>query len=295
MCGGAREPASQPVGKPGLSPRVRGSLRYVACSWPWYRSIPACAGEPSMPEMRLTMHPVYPRVCGGARRGRFAAGTGSGLSPRVRGSLMPKETRKEEGGSIPACAGEPRCVPRAALPRGVYPRVCGGAELDAAGADGPRGLSPRVRGSRLHRRFRARDYRSIPACAGEPHWRNDCGFVVRVYPRVCGGATIRIDAEDLEKGLSPRVRGSRSMGVAIVRRNGSIPACAGEPTAGGPGGKSGRVYPRVCGGATIRSTHCGPSKGLSPRVRGSRSVAGQHARHRGSIPACAGEPPTWTR
>ena len=248
---------------------------------PGIGSIPACAGEPWPARRRTTGNPVYPRVCGGATQHVHPPSQSAGLSPRVRGSLDGERIRRIEQGSIPACAGEPRCkflVPLRPW-RTVYPRVCGGAELNAGGVatDGTG---------------------SIPACAGEPFRRRsrpDCGFVVRVYPRVCGGATIRIDAEDLEKGLSPRVRGSRSMGVAIVRRNGSIPACAGEPTAGGPGGKSGRVYPRVCGGATIRSTHCGPSKGLSPRVRGSRSVAGQHARHRGSIPACAGEPPTWTR
>ena len=42
-----------------------------------------------------------------------------------------------------------------------------------------------------------------------------------------------------------------------------------------------RVYPRVCGGTCHRP-------GLSPRVRGNRSVVPDM----GSIPACAGEPPT---
>ena len=50
---------------------------------------------------------------------------------------------------------------------------------------------------------------------------------------------------------------------------GSIPACAGEPSAGTRSTRMRRVYPRVCGGAasTLRTTaHVG---GLSPRVRGS--------------------------
>ena len=33
--------------------------------------------------------------------------------------------------------------------------------------------------------------------------------------------------------------------------DGSIPACAGEPTCQGRGGRLRRVYPRVCGGTRM--------------------------------------------
>ena len=50
------------------------------------------------------------------------------------------------------------------------------------------------------------------------------------------------------------------------------------------------VYPRVCGGASGRSSCSTAQRGLSPRVRGSlRAVRGTVAAT-GSIPACAGEP-----
>ena len=72
--------------------------------------------------------------------------------------------------------------------------------------------------------------------------------------------------------------------------NGSIPACAGEPPNGRAAASDRKVYPRVCGG-TVRAT---PTlcrrQGLSPRVRGNRLFHHPGGRHRGSIPACAGEP-----
>ena len=71
-------------------------------------------------------------------------------------------------------------------------------------------------------------------------------------------------------GLSPRVRGSPGSYRAQVLDAGSIPACAGEPRDMQVGKRMGRVYPRVCGGASqLRDANIGRS-GLSPRVRGSR-------------------------
>ena len=54
--------------------------------------------------------------------------------------------------------------------------------------------------------------------------------------------------------------------------------------------RTGRVYPRVCGGTVI--VHCIgiPNNGLSPRVRGNLHAQGHADHFRRSIPACAGEP-----
>ena len=51
----------------------------------------------------------------------------------------------------------------------------------------------------------------------------------RVYPRVCGGTHTRPALSLAAAGLSPRVRGNPSPGVAAAFRTRSIPACAGEP------------------------------------------------------------------
>ncbi len=72
----------------GRSPRVRGSPgAWSACRW-WWRSIPACAGEPNG-QQTLRHHPgVDPRVCGGAYAAVPADVTTAGRSPRVRGSRL---------------------------------------------------------------------------------------------------------------------------------------------------------------------------------------------------------------
>ena len=262
VCGGAR--ASHRAGRvhQGLSPRVRGSPPDREAHVGHAGSIPACAGEPLTTTAARYPSRVYPRVCGGAlpdgRRRRDLPG----LSPRVRGSPSCGSSRDRPSRSIPACAGEP--------PRRGPPTVS------------TMGLSPRVRGSRCDRHRRRCWRGSIPACAGEPPRRPARRGSSWVYPRVCGGAVLVHRALLDGPGLSPRVRGSRSLHEA--RRGGprSIPACAGEP-ASAPATVGGRrVYPRVCGGAT-------GMRGVYPRVCGGAAGKVGGARF-GSIPACAGEP-----
>ena len=52
------------------------------------------------------------------------------------------------GGSIPACAGEPKTDCFDSRVGKVYPRVCGGTDLDNIYEGDYTGLSPRVRGNR---------------------------------------------------------------------------------------------------------------------------------------------------
>ena len=194
------------------------------------------------------------------------------------------------GRSIPACAGEPLSLASSALPGRVYPRVCGGTLWEYEGARGQIGLSPRVRGNRVQRRTAQVELRSIPACAGEPV----CGFIGihmgRVYPRVCGGTRHLRRRLPSAQGLSPRVRGNHPDQSDHVRYQGSIPACAGEPSSRRSRGGAGRVYPRVCGGTVVGTLFRGATQGLSPRVRGNRHGGGVLAMIDRSIPACAGEP-----
>ena len=152
--------------------------------------------------------------------------------------------------------------------------------------------------------------------------------VLRVYPRVCGGADGWARSWLPCSGLSPRVRGSRARYGRGSGGSGSIPACAGEPrpcavaraslavyprvcgepglwptevpvervyprVCGGAVPKDGieggqKVYPRVCGGAVTPSFGSRCSTGLSPRVRGSLQAVGQDIAVDRSIPACAG-------
>ena len=213
-----------------------------------------------------------------------------GLSPRVRGNQVGIVPPGRDGGSIPACAGEPSGEGFQAGAAAVYPRVCGGTRvpLPSAGAgevyprvcggtyriqlyrDRLEGLSPRVRGNRGELVQSGPRVGSIPACAGEPTQRRLNPAARAVYPRVCGGTTPSPAPRRPAGGLSPRVRGNPGKGARAVTKVGSIPACAGEPHPGIGISWRRTVYPRVCGGTGNLARAAHNAGGLSPRVRGNR-------------------------
>ena len=131
---------------------------------------------------------------------------------------------------------------------------------------------------------------SIPACAGEPPAARQPGARGRVYPRVCGGTSLRIRGLGRRAGLSPRVRGNLVTYAPAPAPDRSIPACAGEPLSWGRAAHCGRVYPRVCGGTYSGELRVAVMDGLSPRVRGNLTHRHSPRQSCGSIPACAGEP-----
>ena len=171
-----------------------------------------------------------------------------GLSPRVRGNRDDFCHYVSCGGSIPACAGEPKGACTGRRNPSVYPRVCGGTTSCTFLMFARMGLSPRVRGNQSFVQQCAALAGSIPACAGEPTsdtWISSCSGV---YPRVCGGTSFIAHALRFLMGLSPRVRGNHEDSVHRFWHERSIPACAGEPRAYIRMIATRRVYPRVCGG-----------------------------------------------
>ena len=270
VCGGTHSIRPSGCTTQGLSPRVRGNLSLASASSPDSRSIPACAGEPTISIECGKMWGVYPRVCGGTEDPTDGKEMGPGLSPRVRGNPSQASPFRSEARSIPACAGEPTSYPAPATVPGVYPRVCGGTPAPPATKRTRRGLSPRVRGNRKMVADDLHIYRSIPACAGEPPAVLETAALPKVYPRVCGGTTDIHPQLTTPTGLSPRVRGNHSLRSDVPYDPRSIPACAGEPYSDFLVCLCSWVYPRVCGGTLIAA----------------RRV---HILKR-SIPACAGEP-----
>ncbi len=229
-------------------------------------------------------------MCGGTAALYPSSYFENGLSPRVRGNLIPFVLDCLKVGSIPACAGEPRTSLTRSSRYLVYPRVCGGTHLLAHFHFSFRGLSPRVRGNPLARPFPLLLSRSIPACAGEPANLRLAPHAHRVYPRVCGGTYLSYSAMAIAAGLSPRVRGNRSITACMNPFSGSIPACAGEPAVAETLKSDWKVYPRVCGETRFPPARLLRLKGLSPRVRGNRGQVVLRVVVGGSIPACAGEP-----
>ena len=290
VCGEAPRPVFRARREHGLSPRVRGShagRRVPRC----YRgSIPACAGKPYELLREREIRWVYPRVCGEARLCARVCRCGTGLSPRVRGSRIAGPRGRDRTGSIPACAGKPLPGPLPQQIEWVYPRVCGEAECVGMVQTLRRGLSPRVRGSRVRGDGPDVAEGSIPACAGKPPSRCPTPHPAWVYPRVCGEATVVELENSTDSGLSPRVRGSRVAEWIDHSNRGSIPACAGKPRDSRRRSTELRVYPRVCGEACSVLVGGSVGSGLSPRVRGSRRIDYAERIGRGSIPACAGKP-----
>ncbi len=170
-------------------------------------TIPACAGETVLSDIKLFLTRDHPRVCGGNSCKLFELFTVTGPSPRVRGKLHSLALLIPPLGTIPACAGETHrpCIP--STWHRDHPRVCGGNEnLDFARSlrSGP---SPRVRGKRSFIPFVTLVIRTIPACAGETDSVSTRFKSNRDHPRVCGG---NFKPEFLElhmRGPSPRVRG----------------------------------------------------------------------------------------
>jgi len=89
-----------------------------------------------------------------------------------------------------------------------------------------------------------------------------------VYPRVRGGTMMRCAAASIARGLSPRARGNLERLRNIHRAQGSIPACAGEPSGGAAPMQPSKVYPRVRGGTHRDDDPGRETSGLSPRARG---------------------------
>ncbi len=168
VCGGACPCARKRASSTGSSPRVRGSRRAQRRHRHSWGFIPACAGEPSSNERRLSGREVHPRVCGGARPNRSRTNTAVGSSPRVRGSPLTTTVALPPLGFIPACAGEPQWEGGVPVPGRVHPRVCGGADAVKTLDTVVVGSSPRVRGSLSRARQQVQRPGFIPACAGEP-------------------------------------------------------------------------------------------------------------------------------
>ena len=186
MCGATRP--ARALEKPpwGLSPRVRGNqLRH--CPAPSVNGpIPACAGQPWVNWDSMLGLGAYPRVCGATAAQRIQNFRALGLSPRVRGNHVQDFKQELSKGPIPACAGQP-CFTLIIIWRDwAYPRVCGATVLGAFDVSAGTGLSPRVRGNRIHSGHPVRKSGPIPACAGQPYRLSDRDTALRAYPRVCG-------------------------------------------------------------------------------------------------------------
>ena len=257
----------------GSSPRVRGTRtgKLVEAGAP--RFIPACAGNAVGAAAGDAPVTVHPRVCGERAYVPVIDLAENGSSPRVRGTPRPMRPRR------PSVS--------------VHPRVCGERRGRVCETWADHGSSPRVRGTLGSPRQRDRDFRFIPACAGNACQATSPRSSLPVHPRVCGERSRCILFLFYEPGSSPRVRGTPAVReeVPAVRR--FIPACAGNAPPPTRRGSSAAVHPRVCG---ERGSGAGGSPwatGSSPRVRGTPRGSERQDPAVRFIPACAGNASCW--
>ena len=114
--------------------------------------------------------------------------------------------------------------------------------------------------------------------------------VCLVDPRMRGGAATRPRLFVSRRGRSPHARGSLARVFPEHKELRSIPACAGEPIPASSVMRTGRVDPRMRGGARPRRRCARSPMGRSPHARGSLFGARPDGHMVRSIPACAGEP-----
>ena len=290
VCGESRSEAGGVLNRAGPSPRVRGIPTVAWGGAVATGSIPACAGNPERAPPRCFRSRVHPRVCGESGTSVPSLMMSTGPSPRVRGIRRLDLEADLIGGSIPACAGNPRGRSGATASRGVHPRVCGESTVAESIQGSQRGPSPRVRGIRDVALDGGVATGSIPACAGNPRSVIVIRTAPRVHPRVCGESGRPPGSRCRGSGPSPRVRGILPADPQAALLPGSIPACAGNPTTSPRSVPLAWVHPRVCGESRHAPFHPAFLGGPSPRVRGIRQNAQGRRPGRGSIPACAGNP-----
>ena len=285
-CAGNSRASWPPTCRPAVHPRVCGELGLALRDAEGNtRFIPACAGNSRVPRSVFLGLTVHPRVCGELSMSDSTSCSGTGSSPRVRGTQPRRGGRPPRWRFIPACAGNSDLSPRRCERTPVHPRVCGELRRRRAVERHAHGSSPRVRGTPRPRAARRAPPRFIPACAGNsnptaasvtaahgssPRVRGTQPAPLpaitglAVHPRVCGELRSCSANAALATGSSPRVRGTLAQDEAVPRHVRFIPACAGNSAA------AHHQY-RACTGS-------------SPRVRGTRPAA------RGQEPGMAVHP-----
>ncbi len=212
--------------------------------------------------------PVHPRACGERSRGRVSARADCGSSPRLRGTRLSAPGSGIQSRFIPAPAGNASCAALMFAWVSVHPRACG--ERDHAGPY-----------QALHKRF-------IPAPAGNAFSHARTAGDDEVHPRACGERESPYIAAEVDRGSSPRLRGTHLVALLVLGDPRFIPAPAGNAHFARTTPSSLPVHPRACGERVHHFSSMPDLRGSSPRLRGTRTGRGQDDARRRFIPAPAG-------
>ena len=150
----------------GSSPRMRGTVGRVVEHQTRPRFIPAHAGNRTQKLLGYMLRTVHPRACGEQSVDIKAPNTGTGSSPRMRGTVTGGLMPKEFGRFIPAHAGNSKSATARVRIETVHPRACGEQICRTWRYLKSCGSSPRMRGTVAVLRRIALIPRFIPAHAG---------------------------------------------------------------------------------------------------------------------------------
>ena len=192
----------------GSSPRERGTRAPAPSPEAPRRFIPARAGNAGMVVAQRHRDPVHPRASGERTERRSARSSGSGSSPRERGTLALCPHKTPLLRFIPARAGNATVEPGVRCCISVHPRASGERLAVLPGDFDQSGSSPRERGTPVSEAVRARCLRFIPARAGNARGVYVLNAWIPVHPRASGEREELAMAEVLIGGSSPRERGT---------------------------------------------------------------------------------------
>ncbi len=193
-CGEVPVVTAQNINSRGSSPRVWGSLRVLLFQPIYQRFIPMRVGKSFHAELVKMWMAVHPHACGEVRNGGHIRHALHGSSPRVWGSRIASINEKMSKRFIPTRVGKSY----SAIPRGWRNN----------------GSSPRVWGSHIRPIPTGKIARFIPTRVGKS-WP----ILMRrkrstVHPHACGEVLLACHHGVVNCGSSPRVWGSRQLGVS---------------------------------------------------------------------------------
>ena len=280
-----RRPLREPL---GIIPALAGNTQRGALVAAGGGIIPALAGNTRAPSSPRTVSWDHPRSRGEYAPKLYYGSVDEGSSPLSRGILGVGMRECDNGGIIPALAGNTSCWRPGTPGRRDHPRSRG-EYINTLRANGSfDGSSPLSRGIRTRSRRVAPVRRIIPALAGNTSSRCCGRSAVRDHPRSRGEYFSTGFEPWSAHGSSPLSRGIPTHIPITILHLGIIPALAGNTGAGDVLENGGEDHPRsrgeyVCGDVLYENR-----SGSSPLSRGihERRVHG-HIGHR-IIPALAG-------
>ena len=246
-CGAHRCLNRSPSPLAGSSPRMRGSLQSDKGVVQNSGIIPAHAGLTSPMRILVIAGGDHPRACGAHGCASKISMRPAGSSPRMRGSHIVEDLVVPRVGIIPAHAGLTNALATVAGPLGDHPRACGAHFIYGYLRPASSGSSPRMRGSLLQQVIRWQVFGIIPAHAGLTAASVSTKCARWDHPRACGAHRATQTAGALERGSSPRMRGSPFRHRSTLRIFGIIPAHAGLTDLIDSGIYLEWDHPRACG------------------------------------------------